>query len=138
MPSDVVYDAVRAHLGANWSETDIAWENENFVPPVEAGWVAVEVSGTTYAQQSIGAETQAANRWDEEGVLWVHVFVPTGTGSSTARRRAKAIADIFRGAKLLDDALEFTDASIGLGDVGDDAGATWSITVSIDWRLMEA
>ncbi len=137
MASDVVYEAIKAYLTSAWTETAIEWENEAFQEPAD-GWVAVEISGTSYAQQSIGADEQAENRWDEDGVLWLHVIVPTGTGSVTARRRAKQLADLFRGARLLSDGLEFLDASIGAGDRGVKEDPHWMITVSVDWRREEA
>ncbi|HEV7337021.1 MAG TPA: phage tail terminator-like protein [Bosea sp. (in: a-proteobacteria)] len=137
MASDVVYEAIRTYLSAAWSETPIEWENEAFNQPSD-GWVAVEIAGTSYAQQSIGADDPAENRWDEDGILWLHVIVPTGTGSVTARRWAKQLADLFRGARLLSDDLEFLDASIGAGDRGVDEGPHWMITVSVDWRREEA
>lgn len=31
MASDQVYDAVRSHLAARWSETPVAWESEESV-----------------------------------------------------------------------------------------------------------
>lgn len=144
MASDVVYDAIRGYLdpnkGGTWTETPIAWENEDFTkpePPVR--WVMVEISGTVYGQQSIGADEQRDNRWDEEGTLWLHVFEEVGKGSSAARRVAKALADKFRGARLLsDESLEFGDAAIGSGERSDDDGNWWRVSVSIDWRRMEA
>jgi len=139
MASDTVYGVIRTYLAGHWASTPIAWENEAFEPPTPlAPWVAVEVTGTAYAQQSIGADSQAGNRWDETGTLFMNVFVPSGTGSSTARRHCKALADLFRGARLLGDDLEFMDASIGLGEVGDEEGTTYRISVSVDWRHMEA
>ena len=137
MASDVVYDATRAYLAGAWVDTTIQWENENFEPPF-SGWIAMEMSGTLYSQASIGADVQAENRGDEEGTLWLHCFAPKGTGTSTLRRWAKKLADLFRGARLLNDELEFMDAQIGLGDSGDDDGAAYRITVVIDWRRMES
>jgi len=139
MASNTVYDAIRAHLVAYWSATTIAWENELFDrPEPPAPWVMVEMVGDLYAQMSIGAGVQSENRWDEEGVLMMHVFAPSGTGASTARGYAKSLADLFRGALLLADSLEFLDASIGMGQPGDDDGLWWRISVSVDWRRMEA
>lgn len=139
MASNTVYDAVRAHLEAFWSATPIAWENELFDRPEPAApWIMVEMVGDLYAQMSIGAGVQSENRWDEEGVLLLHVFVPSGTGASTARAYAKSLADLFRGALLIGDSLEFLDASIGMGQPGDDDGLWWRISVSVDWRRMEA
>ncbi len=138
MASDIVSDAIRAYLTSNWVETPIQYENESFEPPALMNWVALEMTGTLYGQMSLGADVQSENRWDEEGVLWLHVFVKTGSGSSTLRRQCKALADLFRGARLLNDAIEFLDAQIGMGDQGDDDGTTYRISVSIDWRREDA
>lgn len=141
MASDTVYDAIRAHLAARWAATPVAFENEAFVRPVVDGtpqpFVVLEITGTAYGQQSIGARTQAENRWDEEGQLWLHVFVATGSGGSTVRRYAKQLADLFRGTTLLADTLEFGDASIGMGEPGDEEGAYFRVSVSLDWRRIE-
>jgi hypothetical protein len=139
MASGTVYDAIKGYLEAQWTTTTIAWENESFTKPEPpAAWLMVEMTGDLYAQMSIGAGVQSENRWDEEGVLLLHVYVPSGTGASTARAYAKSLADLFRGALLLDDSLEFLDASIGMGQPGDDDGMWWRISVSVDWRRMEA
>lgn len=140
MASDAVYEAVKDYLTAQWSATPIKWENDTFQKPQPpAPWIAVEMTGTLYAQQSIGAgDEQTENRWDEDGILWLLIYVPTGSGSVTARRYAKQLADLFRGTLLLNDDLEFMDASIGAGEPGDDDGAYYMIQVSIDWRRMEA
>lgn len=137
MASDIVYQAVKTYLSSFWTETLIEWENEALEPQGD-GWIAIEIAGTSYAQQSIGADEQSENRWDEAGILWLHVIVPAGTGSVTARRRAKQLADLFRGARLLSDNLEFLDASIGAGDPAVNKGSLWMITVSVDWRREEA
>ncbi len=137
MASDVVYEAIEAYLRANWTETPLQFENENFDIPSSREWVMVEMAGTVYGQQTIGADNQADNRWDEEGLLWLHVLVQAGSGSQLARRRCKALADLFRGALLLDDSLEFMDADIGIGAQGDDEGSTYRLSVSVDWRRME-
>lgn len=139
MASNTVYDAIKAHVQASWATTPIAFENEAFTrPSPPAPWIALEVSGTVYAQQTIGAGSGQANRWDEEGYLYIYVMVPTGTGSSDARAYAKSLANIFRGTTLLSDNLEFMDASIGDGSIADEEGTYWRLIVSIDWRFMEA
>jgi len=152
MASDVVYTAIRQYLdGVNatppaWSVTPIQYENEKPVrtddgnnPPTATPWLMIEMTGTLYSQESIGANTQAQNRWDEEGQLFGHVFVPSGTGGVTARQLAKQFADLFRGTRLLpDQSLEFMDASIGIGAIGEDTGNWFRISVDIRWRRMEA
>lgn len=137
--SDEVYAAIKAYLIANWNHAPFAWPNEPFeVGSDGAGFVAVEVLGTMYGQQSIGAEEQADNRWDEEGQLLLHVSVQRGRGFSQSRGAGKSLANLFRGTRLLSDRLEFMDAQIGPGQGGDDDGIYHVTTVAIDWRLMEA
>jgi hypothetical protein len=142
MASDSVYDAIRAYMNTSWTATPVRWENERFTPPLEGGWVGVETTGTLYAQQSIGESNQADNRWDEEGVLWLHVFVPIGTGASLARGYAKQLADKFRGLLLLNDSLEFRDSFIGRGGAHNatqnETGSWYRVTVYIKWRRMDA
>lgn len=133
MSSDTVYSAVRTYLEANWTATPLAWENEAFDPPSPAdAWVMVEVSGNSYDQASIGASTRAENRWREEGMVWCHVMVPTGTGSLTARQHATALANLFRGIELPGD-IEFRTLSIGLGESADDDGVWWRLSLSAEW-----
>lgn len=134
MASGVVYQAVHDLVTAQWSATPVRWENEAFTPPADLAWGAIELTGTAYAQQTLGAGSAAANRWDEAGILWFHVFVPVGSGSIEARNTAKAFADLFRGRLLLSDTIEFGDAAIGMGQAGDDDGLWWGISTSIEWR----
>lgn len=146
MASAEVYDAIRTYLLSAWTSTPIAFENENVdqngneVPPNPAHpWVDVEMTGTLYGQQSIGASVQADNRWDEEGVLFLHVLVESGSGSRTARQHAKALADLFRGKNdLLAGNLEFLDAFLGSGRPGRREGNWFEIPVAIEWRRVEA
>lgn len=140
---DEVYDAIKAHLIANWSATPIAWPNEPFDRPLDAAsnplpFVAVQITGDLYDQESIGESEQAANRWDEEGRIWLHVFAPTNSGHSTVRGAAKALADVFRGRTLLSGKLEFREAFIGEGEPGDDAGIYWRVSASVNWRHWDA
>lgn len=138
MASADVFAAIKTYLNSNWSTTPIRWENETFTPPLDSGWVAVEMTGTLYAQQSIGASEQADNRWDEEGVLWLHALVPMGTGGLTVRTYAKQLADLFRGLGLLNDTLEFRDAFIGRGTPGVENGNWYRVSTYIKWRRIDA
>lgn len=135
--ADPLFAAVKSHVAANWTLSAVAWPNEPF-DRQEAGWLSVEIAGTVYGQASIGAETQADNRFDEDGTLWGHVFVKTGSGMSACRAAAKAFADLFRGQRLLADSVEFLDAEIGMGEPGDDNGNWFRISVAVGWRQIDA
>lgn len=141
--ADEVFEAIRAYLGDGidtagaWSDAPLRYPNEAFTPP-DGPWVDFEIEGSLFGQQSIGEHVQADNRWDEEGRIWLHVMVPTGSGGARARGAAKRIAGLFRGKTLLSNQLEFLDASIGAGSPGDENGAWFMISVSIDWRHWDA
>lgn len=116
MLSDTVFAAIHDFLAASWSATPLVFENEDFQKPSPPSpWVLAEVSGTSYAQASIGAKTVATNLWREEGLLWMHVMVPAATGSLAARQYAKQLADLFRGRELLAGLLTFREIAIGHG-----------------------
>jgi hypothetical protein len=147
MASGIVYDAIRAFLdpalGGCWQSTAIQWENESAPPTTGTDgnptiWSSIDFLGNVYSQMSIGAAPQSDNRWDEDGTLWFHLYVPVKTGSSSARALAKNFADLFRGLTLLSDNLVFGDASIGAGAVSDDNGNWWVLSVSIQWQHIEA
>jgi hypothetical protein len=135
MSSDVVYSAIKNFLTAIWTAVPLVFENENYdLPDDPSPYVYVEISGNLYAQQSIGATSSVSNLWREQGLLWIHVFVPSGTGSLLARQYAKQIADLFRGKELLSGKLIFRDISIGMGQTADEDGNYWRLSVSIEWQ----
>ena len=148
MASGAVFDAIRTYLDGGpltpgtgaWQTIPIRWENEP-LNPLPAAFVDVEMTGTAYDRQTIGAFTAAHvdnNRWDEEGVLWLHVLVKINTGGSIVRTYAKSLADLFRGKLLLGDSLEFKEAFIGRGQPGHEDGNYYRVSVYINWRRMNA
>lgn len=136
MASGAVFDAIKAYLQSNWTTTPIRFENEQF--DLVETFVDVEMTGTYYGQESFGASLQEDNRWDEEGVLWLHSLVKINTGGSAVRTQAKALADLFRGLLLINDSLEFRDAFIGRGQPGFEDGMYYRVSTYINWRRMEA
>jgi hypothetical protein len=137
MASGAVFDAIKSYLQSNWVSTPIRFENEPLYPLPEA-FVDVEMTGTFYGQESLGASHQKDNRWDEEGQLWLHSLVLINSGGSVVRTQAKALADLFRGLLLLNDSLEFRDAFIGRGQPGFEDGAYYRVSVYINYRRMDA
>jgi hypothetical protein len=150
MAADAVYDAIKAYLQTEANvavladpETGIVppfrFENEPFEKPnPPAPWMDVALTGVLYGQQSIGAATQASNRWDETGRLWLPVFVPVNTGASRARQIAKLLADVFRGLTLINGDLEFRDAFIGGAGAAPEDGNWFQLDLVIDWRRVES
>lgn len=151
MEEDQVFQAIRDYLEgiegtpAAWTAAvPLQWENEPAVRTADdAGnptpWAIVEITGTLYGQESIGAENQASNRWDEEGQLFIHVLVPSGTGAKLARGLAKQAINLFRGTRLLEDqSLEFMEGSVGMGAPARDIGNWYRVSAEIAWRHMDA
>jgi hypothetical protein len=147
-PYDDVFDAIQGYLGTaavggvwDFNLAKLVYENESDGPPAgdPAPWVLVVLDTQLYAQQSLGGGLEPGqNRWDEDGTVWFHVFTPRGTGSRKARRIGKALANLFRGHLLLDDGLEFLDADMGAGDPGAENGNYYLLSVSLNWRRIEA
>lgn len=146
MASGAVSAAIEDFLIANWTTTPLLFENMNTAEdgaalpqPDPAPFVELSFTGRTYGQQSLGASLQKDNRWDEDGLMFFDVLVPRGKGSRDARTYAKALCDLFRGLRLLNDSLEFLDASIGEGSNSDRyAGNYFIIPVDVAWRRIEA
>ena len=149
LPDDEAFDAIHDFL-VGTPDLDAAWdpayaplifENEGDDAPAgpPAPWVAVIVDTNIYGQQSIGAgPDQASNRWDEDGTVWFHVFVPRGTKSREARKIAKGLVNLFRGRTLLDERLEFGDANMGDGDPARENAGYYLLSASLEWRFIEA
>jgi hypothetical protein len=137
MASGVVFDAIKSYLETNWATTPLRFENLPLYPLPDA-FVDIEMTGTFYGQESIGASRQRDNRWDEEGVLWLHTLVQINTGGSVVRAYAKSLADLFRGTLLLNGSLEFRDAFIGRGQPGFEDGMYYRVSTYVNWRRMDA
>lgn len=147
MANDAVYSAIKAFLQANGAAiTDpdtgdvphIRFENEAYEPADTKPWIAMALSSVTYGQQSIGASRQQDNRWDEEGTLWLSAMVQQGSGAERGRQLAKQLANLFRGLRLLSDALEFLNAYNTQGGPAHEDGNWYEIPVAIEWRWMDA
>lgn len=136
-----VFDAVQAHVdpihGGSWTRTPIAWPNETPSRADNEPWIAIDFTAAFYAQQTIGAGEVGENRWDEEGVLWGHVFVQLNSGARECFSIGKAFADLFRGALLMNGQLEFLEANLGAGEPADDDGIWYRMSVSIEYRAFE-
>lgn len=132
MASATAFQALRAFLDAEWRGAPLAWENEEFQVPDPAHFVAVEVFGSSYEQQSIGSGSPAAERWTEEGVILFHVAVPAGTGSLAARQTAEALVTLLRGREL-PGALQLGSSSVGSGRPANEDGQLFMLTARVDW-----
>jgi hypothetical protein len=138
--------AIRARLAGAWTTTRITYQNEQPAAP----WPPVTGSGTNAVLQpwvqleikDLGSQIwefgTATNRgWRYDGIIYVHVFVPVGTGDATAEQYAVQIGEIFRAAKFYDDGLgscvRTLSPEVGNGGPGDDDGNWFCVTASVDF-----
>lgn len=134
MSTATVYSAIKTFLDANWTTTSLVYENTATpLPDTPASFVEVEITGNSYAQASIGSGTISGNLWRENGLLWLHVMVPSGTGSLTARTYAETLIKLLRGQEIVT-GLTFGEASVGLGDPSTENGNYWRLSISVEWQ----
>ncbi|NGP18920.1 hypothetical protein [Devosia aurantiaca] len=141
--------AIRQRLVDLWTATPIAFQNEKPEgewPPVDAdgfasdAWVLLEVEATRSAMRGAGSPGQQI--WVDEGFIYVHVFVPTGSGDQMASQHATAIGELFRGAVFYRETpgcyVRTWAPRIDGGGSGDDNGNWFRITMSVPfeyWHL---
>ncbi|MDI6026719.1 phage tail terminator-like protein [Corticibacterium sp. UT-5YL-CI-8] len=131
MSSLTAYDAFKARLDA-FTVLPVRFENENFQDLIDANtsaFVYVEVYGDTYNQDTMGAP--GANVWEERGVTYLHVMVPSQTGTRAARAYANQLLYLFREQPI--GGLFMPEMSIGAGEPGKDFPNYYSIAATIFW-----
>lgn len=142
MASGTVYTAIRDFLEANYTATALVFDNERYDPSAADHWAMIEIAGTYFGRESIGADDPMLDRFEEEGVLIISMMAPADVGTKTARDHLETLAELFRGRRLLSDLLEFEDARVGFGErVGAENGADgnwYRLNMTVDWRLIEA
>jgi hypothetical protein len=79
----------------------VAWPNEAFTTPEPpAPWLAVEASASTDDPIEL-----TGGMWQEDGLVWLHVMIPSGSGIDAGLTIRKSLANAFRSV---------TDAAVGL------------------------
>lgn len=131
MSSLASFNAIHDRLVAQWSDTELLFENDPLADQdTQTPFVYVEIYGDDHQQETIGAP--GSNMWVEDGVAYLHVMVPDGTGSQGARTLADQLANLFR--ELPEATMYFEDISIGAGEPGRSFPNFWALTVTIGWR----
>ena len=131
-------NAVRAHLATGWTLAPLIYQNEATEPPVESDgvlrpWVYIEITHNANMQWSIGEEPRTGNRWREEGIVFFHLFTPSGAGIDTSDLYADTMIALFRGLEL-DPSLEFRDFSSDIGGKSED-GNYYRVSIAVEWVL---
>jgi hypothetical protein len=130
MASPETFDAFQARLNSAWNETPLVFENDGYqLPDMPAPFLYVEIYGDAYDQESFGAPEQ--NMFLEEGATYLHMMVPSFTGSRQARVYVNAALNLFREQPIGD--LFMPKMSIGAGEPGRDFPNYWALTGTIEW-----
>lgn len=131
MSSPVPFNDARAKILAAELGVPIAWPNKTFTRPAPPGpWLSVDITSFVLDPIELGGTV-----WQEEGTLYVDVFVPAGSGSDAARQLAKTVSNLFRGQ--YGGPVVYNGGSIGNGSIAEPDGMWWLITVTVQWRYQD-
>ncbi len=134
--------AIKQRVADNWSTTPVGWAGGPAPATTSNGalapWVLGEVINTSSGLRAAG--TPGSNVWLYEGLIYLHVFVPTQetTSAALALQHAVALGEIFR-------AKAFYNATPGYmvrtwspkhdgGGKGDDEGLWFRVTTTIPFQ----
>jgi hypothetical protein len=135
MSSPTAFDAFKSVLDTYAAGADalpVRYENEfcqDLLDVNTPAWIYVEGYGDNYRQDTMGAP--GANVWEETGVTYLHVMVPSGEGSTNARTYSRALMNLFREKPV--SGLFMPEMSLGAGEPGQDFPNYWSFAVTIYW-----
>jgi hypothetical protein len=127
MDWDAVFDLMKAVLDDEWSETPIAYQNEDFVQVYGTPWIYAEllpIDGDAPHFNSPGLSFGSG-----VGLIACTVFVPTGTGVRDAFRIAKLIARVIR-LRTLGTGIETGAATVAGAGTDDDEGSWFRVSAT--------
>jgi hypothetical protein len=110
----------------------VAWPNEDAGPRPEppAPWLAVDLVSNVSSRYELGA-----NVWLEEGSIWIHLFIPNGTGVDWGLSARKAFSVAFRGAVPATAGLTYRDHSSD--PLGPDDGVYKSLSLRVSYYFTD-
>lgn len=130
MSSPEAFQAVRDLIEAGFDAAPVVWPNEGSEADSSMPWVYIDVSGSLIRRIELGI-----GAYEESGVIWCHVYVPIGTGTTPARAIVKALSRLFLLAR--DSPLTFGEQSSAQGEPGDDDGMLWRQTMTVNYSYQE-
>lgn len=138
MSYDLAVTAIQQRFEALWVATEptvpICFENEAFNPPKpRAEWIMLRVDWTGGDFITIGAPGNNVTR--RLGHIWVHAFIPSGTGGVTrAHKMASEAGTIFEGQDFSGVVCE---GAMPGGPAGSEDGAYYGQSVAIPFYYDE-
>lgn len=134
---DYVKASIRTQM-ADWTETPVKWPNENIEITADTPWLAIEIDGGQGYTSPFGDTAHRFSR--NAGILWLMIYVPTGTGfddASTLLRQASALFAMQSLATSVSGCyLHFDAASFGGSGSGDEDGLWYMEALSIPFTLV--
>lgn len=120
-----IYDLLRTLLDEEWTACPVSYQNEDFTAPYGSPWVYVEIlpvdaDGSSF--NSPGLRVRSAI-----GLIALHVFVPTGTGTREAFSLADQLAALLN-FRTLSTGVETAAASVAGGETSDDEGNWYRVS----------
>lgn len=119
-----VGNTIKSRFFANWNTTDIAWENRKFDPSTGTAWVRFNIRDGTALQPYL------SNSRRQFGVVIVEIYVPDGTGDSTARTYADSISDIYR--RIHVDGVRFQEPRAGRASTQEHGWYRWLCEIEFE------
>ena len=126
--------AIEQRLNANWSTTDIAWDNVEYNPTANTAFIRLIVDEADTRQITLSNNSPCHRAI---GLIHIMIMVPTNTGTATARGYADSLADIYRNADFSD--IKCLSPRIRrVGDVGEHYQYSLLIPFTYDKSLANA
>lgn len=98
MTYNAEHAAIEARLSANWTTTDINYDNVDYKPTPETPWIKLEIATGEQIPVSLGGP--GATLYRNGGVISITVYVPLNSGARTAKSYCDTLAAIFRGQQF--------------------------------------
>lgn len=106
--------AIESRLSANWTTTDISWDNIPYTPLPETPYIRLLINEVDSYQASMAAIPCHRTI----GLIHILIMTPVGTGTQTARGYADTLDGIFRNANFSDIICK-SPKLVRVGDVGE-------------------
>lgn len=130
MADPIVWADAKARIAAAAAALSlpIAWPNEQ-APPEAAAYLRPEITASGAAPIELGGGI-----WREDGLVWLHLLVPTGGGFDAPNALRHRLGLAFRGVRPAVEGLEYTEISSAPEDF-DESGNWLRLSCAVSYRL---
>lgn len=118
-----INNAFSTKLGAEWTETDIAWDNAPYEPIVGQEWIRATLIPVNTENASLSANTKYI------GIYLVQIFVPLQGGSGRAYELSNIVELMFANTEFS----EVVCYSAETLRTGDDGNGWYQLNVNVNF-----